>query len=226
MRPGSTSVRSPPTSAATTGTPQAAASRATRPKDSERLGTTTTSAARYQVESRWWGCGSHEPHGVGRGRAGRRARGRGPPRRRRRRRSHRRRRRGWASGCRRRSTSASASTATSRPLSGWMRPTKSSTGPDRPSRPSGGPGRGAVAGREEGVQHPGRHQLDARRDRRRSGRRGRRPRPAHEAVMASEQPITSASASIAALRARRRRSRPSPGRGCGTSRRAAGRARA
>ena len=46
VTPSSTSVRSPPTAAATTGVPQAAASRATRPNDSERLGTTHTSAAR------------------------------------------------------------------------------------------------------------------------------------------------------------------------------------
>ena len=44
--PGSTSVVRPPTAAATTGVPQAAASRATRPNDSERLGTRQMSAAR------------------------------------------------------------------------------------------------------------------------------------------------------------------------------------
>ena len=38
MRPCSTRVRRPPTAAATTGVPHAAASRATSPKDSERLG--------------------------------------------------------------------------------------------------------------------------------------------------------------------------------------------
>ena len=46
VRPWSTSVVSPPTAEATTGVPQAAASSATRPKDSERLGTRQTSAAR------------------------------------------------------------------------------------------------------------------------------------------------------------------------------------
>ena len=46
VRPWSTSVRSPPTAAATTGVPQAAASSPTRPNDSLRLGTITRSAAR------------------------------------------------------------------------------------------------------------------------------------------------------------------------------------
>src|ERR1700712_2121625 len=44
--PSWTAVRSPPTAAATTGVPQACASRATRPKDSLWLRTTGTSAAR------------------------------------------------------------------------------------------------------------------------------------------------------------------------------------
>ena len=46
VRPWSMRLRRPPTSAATTGVPQAAASRATRPNDSDRLGTRQTSAAR------------------------------------------------------------------------------------------------------------------------------------------------------------------------------------
>ena len=49
---------SPPTALATTGMPHAAASRATSPKLSLRLGTTTTSAARYQLDRMWCGCGA------------------------------------------------------------------------------------------------------------------------------------------------------------------------
>ena len=46
VTPSSTSVVRPPTADATTGSPHAAASRATNPKDSERLGTTHTFADR------------------------------------------------------------------------------------------------------------------------------------------------------------------------------------
>ena len=49
--PSLTAVVSPPTAAATTGVPQACASRATRPKDSEYDGTQTTEAARYHSAS-------------------------------------------------------------------------------------------------------------------------------------------------------------------------------
>src|ERR1700743_2969584 len=45
--PSLTTVRSPPTLAATTGVPQACASRATRPNDSEWEGGSITVAARY-----------------------------------------------------------------------------------------------------------------------------------------------------------------------------------
>ena len=51
-------VEQPPTALATTGMPHAAASSATSPKLSLRLGTITTSAARYQLDRMWCGSGA------------------------------------------------------------------------------------------------------------------------------------------------------------------------
>ena len=51
--PWSTRVLNPPTSDATTGMPHAAASNATKPKDSERLGMIKTSADLYHIHKSW-----------------------------------------------------------------------------------------------------------------------------------------------------------------------------
>ena len=159
MRPWSTSVRSPPTAAATTGVPHAAASRATRPKDSERLGhehdvggAVVGGEQVVRARARPCGPGRSTPSSATslsmRSTSAAPSAPLAPPTTTRR-----------ASG---RRSAASARTATSRPLSGWMRPTKSSTGSVAEVEVvERGAGTVAGPGREEGVVDAGRHELDA-----------------------------------------------------------------
>ncbi len=157
VRPGCTMLVSPPTAAATTGVPHAAASRATRPNDSDRLGTRhhvgRPVVGRQQVVR----LGVDPAHAVGHAQHLGELGGSGPARPRRRGRSGPPTASSTASGSLR-TTSARAPMATSRPLSGCTRPTNSSTG----VRPEvqGPPRAGAAAGREEGVVDARRHDLD------------------------------------------------------------------
>ena len=159
---GRRGVSSPPTPLATTGMPHAAASSATSPKLSLRLGTITTSAGPVVGRQDVVRLGRHEAHlvvqaelvdecvqpadlAVALGAAGAAD-------------DHEHGVAGRARACR-------ARTATSGPLSGWMRPTNSSTGR-------------SVGGRAPGARprdRPGRRRRARRRGRRsRCGRAGRR----------------------------------------------------
>ena len=155
VTPSSTRNRSPPTSAATTGVPHAAASSATRPNDSVRDGHDAHVGGAVVVGELVVRLRRDEPHAalepeLGDQRVQRRDLG-------------------FAVGTARaaddhergrgaRSSAASARTARSAPFSGWMRPTKST------QRPVGEPdvaaGRGAVARGEHPVVDAGRDDLD------------------------------------------------------------------
>ena len=225
MTPSSTSERRPPTAAATTGVPHAAASSATRPNDS--------AAARHQAHvggavvarpaRRGAGAGRSAPVARRRARRPARAAGRssaspsgplGPP---------------TTSSIARRVVELGQARATARstPLSGWMRPTNSSTGPSQAELgPLASPRSVARHRTEDRVVDAGRDDLDAvgvgaveRRELVALGL-GRRE---HQ-VGAGDDLRLDARPQRGVVVDRRRR--PSPGRACGTSRRAAGRARA
>ena len=146
-------MRRPPTAEATTGRRTRQASRATNPNDSDRLGTTTTSAARYQLESMVrlrvdeLGAFGHaqgpdpllHPPQLSRSVGSARSADDDEP--------------GALVG-----EAGERLDRDGEALEGWMRPTNSMVG--RSSRPRGGPGTGAVA-REKKAWSTPEDQLDA-----------------------------------------------------------------